>query len=84
MTVITVHRLIGNARRLTIRQNGAVADLGKVYNDADLAEALRQAGAEDVDALLADPEAVRWEGEGPHVWGSGQPRPPGTGTAPGD
>lgn len=82
MSVITVHRLVDDARRVTVQQGGVTADLGRVYNDADLVEALRRAGLEDASDVLADPEAVRWEGEGPHVWGSGQPRPPGTPSRP--
>ncbi|MFJ6700028.1 hypothetical protein ACIQM4_28820 [Streptomyces sp. NPDC091272] len=80
MSVITVHRLVDDARRVTVQHAGGAADLGRVYNDADLAEALRRAGMEKAEDVLADPEAVRWEGEGPHVWGSGQPRPPGNPT----
>ncbi|MEU8892571.1 hypothetical protein [Streptomyces sp. NPDC048442] len=79
MTVITVHRLVEDARKVTVQAGpgGAAHDLGRVYNDADLVEALRRAGLEDAEDLLADAGAVRWEGEGPHVWGSEQPRPPG-------
>lgn len=77
MNVITVHRLADDARRVTVRQPGGEVDLGRVYNDDDLAETLRRAGLDDVEEVLADPAAVRWEGEGPHVWGSERPRPPG-------
>lgn len=78
MTVITVHRLVDDARRVTVQvqPGGVVHDLGRTYSDTDLAEALRRAGLQDAEDLIADPGAVVWEGEGPHVWGSEQPRSP--------
>ncbi|MGW7416782.1 DUF6191 domain-containing protein [Streptomyces sp. NPDC054863] len=47
MSVITVHRLVDDARRVTVQQGGVTADLGRVHNDADLEGALRSlAGCE--------------------------------------
>lgn len=76
MHLITVHKLVDDARRVTVQRGSIVADLGKVYSDADLLEALRRAGLENPQDVLDDPDLVRWEGQGPHIWGSEQPRPP--------
>ncbi|MCX5205760.1 hypothetical protein OG897_30450 [Streptomyces sp. NBC_00237] len=78
MTVITVHRPVEDTRRVTlqVQPGGPVHDLGRVYHDADLAEVLRRAGLQDAEDLIDVPGTAIWEGEGPYVWGSGQPRPP--------
>ncbi|ATM24512.1 hypothetical protein SMD44_p10013 (plasmid) [Streptomyces alboflavus] len=78
MALITVHRLTKDARRVTARVGGVVHDLGRVYNDNDLTEALRRAGVEEPADVWDDPDIVTWEGEEAHVWGSGLPRPPVT------
>ncbi|MCX5202677.1 hypothetical protein OG897_14605 [Streptomyces sp. NBC_00237] len=62
MSVITVHRLTGDARRVTVQQGGVTVDLGRVYNDDGLEEALRRAGLEEASDVLDDPSAAGWEG----------------------
>jgi hypothetical protein len=76
MPLITVHRLVEDARRITVEDSGVVRDLGRVYSDPDLVEALRRAGLESPEEVLDNVDLLRWEGAGPHVWGSQQPRPP--------
>ncbi|MFI9780404.1 hypothetical protein ACIHCV_37945 [Streptomyces sp. NPDC051956] len=64
---IVVHRPSRTGgRRVTVHSSGQGEFLGTAYSDHDLVVFLEGAGVADPDAILDDPQRVKWRGGTAH------------------
>lgn len=57
---------LSGGRRVTMHSSGRAETLGTAYSDHDLVVFLEGAGITDHEAILEDPQQVKWRGGSAH------------------